>query len=81
MRKIWIPAFAGMTVQGIGGLFHQAVSLKAKILNHRGTEGREAGQRKSAGVFPIGNLIRMLFFIASQESSVVLSSVSSVPRW
>jgi len=57
------------------------VNPKPKILNHRGTESTETGERKSSGGSPIGNLIGMLFFISSQESSVILSSVSSVPRW
>jgi hypothetical protein len=36
---------------------------KPKILNHRGTEGTETGQRKSSAGSPIGHLIGMLFFI------------------
>jgi len=46
-----------------------------KILNHRGTEDTEAGQRESPGASPIGNLIEMLFFIPMQECSVMLPSV------
>jgi len=57
------------------------VCPKQKILNHRGTEDAEAGQRVSPEASSIGNLIGMLFFISMQECSVILFSVFSVSLW